>query len=119
MARKKKRTVRKASKKVSKKSKHRRRAVSTVSRRVVASRDVVVVYGMKIDQDHIIKAAQEAYARRRYTVHDIRLPEYVTDPKFRNLMVKISILDRIEEELNRRYPELSIIRPNTVTLMLR
>ena len=80
---------------------------------------VVVVYGMKVEPENITRAAIEAYNKRRYTVHDIRLIDYISDPKFRNLMVKIAVLDRIEEELLRIYPDAEIIRPNTVTLMVR
>jgi hypothetical protein len=85
----------------------------------VKPKSVIVVYGMRIEPEHIMKAAIEAYNKRRYTVHDIRMQEYVTDPKFRNLMVKIALLDRIEEEMLRIYPDTNIIRPNTVTLMVR
>jgi hypothetical protein len=79
----------------------------------------IIVYGMKLDPEHITRAAVEAYNKRRYTVHDMKLTDYIPDPKFRNLMVKIAVLDRIEEEVLSRYPEATVIRPNTVTLMVR
>jgi hypothetical protein len=85
----------------------------------VESRNIIVVYGMKLDPEHITRAAVEAYNKRRYTVHDMRLTDYIPDPKFRNLMVKIAVLDRIEEEVMRLYPDATVIRPNTVTLMVR
>jgi hypothetical protein len=85
----------------------------------VGARSFIVVYGMKLEPDIITRAAVEAFNKRRYTVHDIRLMEYIPDPKFRNLMVKIAVLDRIQEELLRMYPEVNVIRPNTVTLMVR
>lgn len=85
----------------------------------VESKSVIVVYGMKVDPEHITRAAVEAFNKRRYTVHDLRLTDYIPDPRFRNLMVKISVLDRIEEELLRIYPDANVIRPNTVTLMVR
>lgn len=85
----------------------------------VGARNFIVVYGMKLEPDIITRAAVEAFNKRRYTVHDIRLMEYIPDPKFRNLMVKIAVLDRIQEELLRMYPEVNVIRPNTVTLMVR
>jgi hypothetical protein len=85
----------------------------------VSKKRVVIVYGMRVDPEHITRAAHEAFNKRRYTVHDLRLTEYITDPKFRNLMVKIAVLDRIEEELLLVYPDSEIIRPNTVTLIVR
>lgn len=85
----------------------------------VSSPPYFVVYGMRIDGVHVTKAAAEAYGKRRYTVHDLRLMEFIPDPRFRNLMVKIALLDRIEEELTRMYPGVSVIRPNTVTLLVR
>ncbi|MBD3388138.1 MAG: hypothetical protein GF414_04275 [Candidatus Altiarchaeales archaeon] len=85
----------------------------------VKPKKVVIVYGMNVNPEHITRAAIEAYNKRRYTVHDIKLSDYIPDPKFRNLMVKIAVLDRIEEELLRLYPNTDVIRPNTVTLMVR
>ena len=85
----------------------------------IEPKKVVIVYGMRIDPEIVTRAAIEAYNKKRYTVHDIKLTEYIPDPKFRNLMVKIALLDRIEEELFRIYPNAAIIRPNTVTLMAR
>jgi hypothetical protein len=85
----------------------------------VDSRSIVIVYGMKLDPEIITRAAIDAYNKRRYTVHDIRLIEYIPDPKFRNLMVRIAVLDRIEEEVRRVYPDANVMRPNTVTLMVR
>jgi hypothetical protein len=83
------------------------------------ARHMVIVYGMKMDPEQVAKAAVEAYNKRRYTVHDVRLTDHIEDPKFRNLMVKIAILDRIEEDIYRLYPEAEILRPNTVTLVVR
>jgi hypothetical protein len=85
----------------------------------VASRVVTVVYGMHVDPEIITRAAIEAYNKKRYTVHDVRLTDYIPDPKFRNLMVKIAVLDRIQEELLRIYPDAVVLRPNTITLMVR
>ncbi|MFH0863017.1 MAG: hypothetical protein V1875_08330 [Candidatus Altiarchaeota archaeon] len=85
----------------------------------VESKNITVVYGMRIESDIITRAAIEAFNKKRYTVHDVRLTEYIPDPKFRNLMVKIAVLDRIQEELVKLYPEANVIRPNTVTLMVR
>jgi hypothetical protein len=86
----------------------------------VKPRKVVIVYGMSIDPEKVTRAAIEAYNKRKYTVHDIRLVEYIPDPKFNtHLMVKIAVLDRIEEEMLRLYPEAEVIRPNTVTLKVR
>jgi hypothetical protein len=121
---------RKASKSQSKKPKkavhakvgqfaHRAAPIVLPRKLPVESKKVVVVYGMRIDPEIITRAAIEAFNKKRYTVHDIKLTEYVPDPKFRNLMVKIALLDRIEEELFRLYPSAAIIRPNTVTLMAR
>ena len=85
----------------------------------VASRKIVVVYGMRLDPENITRAAIEAYNKKRYNVHDVRLTEHIEDPKFRNLMVKIAVLDRIEEEICRIYPSAEVLRPNTVTLIVR
>ncbi len=85
----------------------------------VNPKSVVVVYGMRIDERKILNSAVEAYNKRRYTVHDIKLSDYnVHDPKFKNLMVKIAVLDRIEEEILRIYPRSDVKRPNTVTLLI-
>lgn len=116
---------RKTPRKPSKSSKSRKKRGSSSRRLVLPSRssaglkNVTVVYGMNIDADHITRAAIEAYNKRRYTVHDVRLTEFIPDPKFRNLMVKVAVLDRIQEELVKLYPEANVIRPNTVTLMVR
>jgi hypothetical protein len=85
----------------------------------VESRKIIVVYGMRVDPEKVAAAAVEAYNRKRYTVHDIRLMEQIEDPKFRNLMVKIAVLDRIEEDVVRLYPDAEVLRPNTVTLIIR
>ncbi len=79
--------------------------------------EVVIVYGMRLDTKKITYTAVEAYNKKRYTVHDIRLSEFdINDPKFKSLMVKIAVLDRIEEEVMRLYPDATISRTNTVTL---
>jgi len=109
----------KAKKVVSSKSKPQVKRPSLAGGSVVSKRNALIVYGMRIDPEHITRAAQEAYNKRRYNIHDLRLTEYINDPKFRNLMVKIAVLDRIEEELVRLYPDSEVIRPNTVTLLIR
>ena len=119
----------KSSKKASKKKAKPKRKVRRVHRKSVEiilpkklpvkPRKVVIVYGMHVEPEKITRAAIEAYNRRRYSVHDIRLMDFIPDPKFRNLMVKIAVLDRIEEEMYRLYPDTEVIRPNTVTLMVR
>jgi hypothetical protein len=117
---KKSKTVRKRVKPAKKvKRKHVSGGLVLPRRLGVESKSATIVYGMKIDSDVITRSAVEAFNKRRYTVHDIRLTEYIPDPKFRNLMVKIAVLDRIQEELTRLYPEANVLRPNTVTLMVR
>jgi hypothetical protein len=84
----------------------------------VPPKPVIIVYGMRIDPENITRMAIEAYNKHRYTVHDLRLTECISDPKFRNLMVKIAVLDRVEEEILRLYPQAQVLRPNTVTVMV-
>ena len=85
----------------------------------VKPRDMIIVYGMRVDKDKVMRAAIEAYNKRKYTVNDIKLPEYgINDPKFRNLTLKIAVLDRIEEEIFRLYPDAEPKRPNTLTLLI-
>jgi len=77
------------------------------------------IYGHEVEQSKITNAAIEARNKKRYTTHDIPVHEYISDPKFHELMIKIAILDRIEEELVRLYPEREIDRINTVTILVR
>lgn len=85
----------------------------------VKPRKTVIVYGMRVEPEKITRAAIEAYNKKRYTVHDIKLIDYIPDPRFRNLMVKIAVLDRIEEEVLRIYSDAEAVRQNTVTLLVR
>jgi len=109
----------KGKKPIKKPSKPAKKAFTAHRAKVSSPSKYIVVYGMRIDGVHISKAAADAFGKRRYTVHDLRLMDFIPDPRFRNLMVKIALLDRIEEELTRMYPSVNVIRPNTVTLLVR
>ena len=114
-----KKPVKKAVAKQVKKTANSRQKIVLPKRFQVSPKSVVIVYGMRIDERKILSAAVEAYNRKRYTVNDIRLSDYkVEDLKFKNLMVKIAVLDRIEEEILRVYPQAECKRPNTVTLLV-
>jgi len=77
------------------------------------------IYGHEVDKNKITNASLEAYHKKRYTTNDIQPQEYIQNPGFHNLMIKIAILDRIEEELIRIYPDAEIERVNAVTIRVR
>ncbi len=83
----------------------------------VKPQETLIVYGMEIDPKRVQYAAVEAYNKKRYVAEDIKLQEYcINNPKFHNLMVKIAVLDRIQEEMLRLYPAANVKRQNSITL---
>jgi hypothetical protein len=85
----------------------------------VRPRKMICVYGKSVNPKLITQASIEAYNKRRYTTHDFRASDFISDPRLHNLMVKIAILDRIEEEIVRIYPDVTVDRINSVTLVVR
>lgn len=81
-------------------------------------RQVVRVFGHKIDPARIRNAAVEAYSKRTYGIDDIQVENYIRDSEWDNLMTKIGILDRIEEQLNLMYPHIDVVRKNKISLEL-
>ncbi|MBM3309531.1 MAG: hypothetical protein FJY77_04685 [Candidatus Altiarchaeales archaeon] len=79
-------------------------------------RQVFRVFGHPVDSKKIKNAAVEAYSKRTYTIDDIPVEHYIKENEWDNLMTKIGILDRIEEQLNLMYPHVDVVRKNRITL---
>ncbi|HHQ45532.1 MAG TPA: hypothetical protein ENN13_05320 [Candidatus Altiarchaeales archaeon] len=81
-------------------------------------REAIRVYGHKVSPAKIQKAAQKAVYGRGISVNDISVSEFIRDDKYDNLMIKIALLDRIEEELLRTIDEQHIQRVNTIEIRI-
>ena len=79
---------------------------------------VVRIFGHKVDFRKIRDAAVEAYSKRAYTIDDIEVDQFIKEKEWDNLMTKIGILDRIEEQLIMMYPHIDVVRKNKITLQL-
>jgi hypothetical protein len=79
---------------------------------------VVRVFGHKIDPNRVKNSAVEAYSRRSYGIDDIVVENFIRDSEWDNLMTKIGILDRIEEQLNLMYPHIDVVRKNKISIEL-
>jgi len=76
----------------------------------------VIVFGIEIAEPKIRSAAIDAYRKRVYTTDDIHALDFFGDKKHDNLMVKIAILDRIQEMVILLYPNVLVGRKNKITL---
>lgn len=81
-------------------------------------RQVMRVFGHEIDPRKVKAAAMEAYNKRGYCIDDIPVESFIKDGEWDNLMTKIGILDRIEEQLNLMYPHIDVVRKNKITIEL-
>ncbi|MFH0859594.1 MAG: hypothetical protein V1921_00165 [Candidatus Altiarchaeota archaeon] len=79
---------------------------------------IISVFGNRIKPSRIEKSVKDAYRKKEYTTDDIHLPEFIRDKTDHNLMVKIGILDHIEEMAAQMYPSLNVYRKNKITLVL-
>lgn len=84
----------------------------------VTDMQIISVFGNRVKPSRIKTATRDAYQRGECTTEDIRLSNYIKNPTDHNLMVKISILDRIEEMAAQMYPQSEIIRKNKITLII-
>ncbi|MCX6694893.1 MAG: hypothetical protein NTU61_01160 [Candidatus Altiarchaeota archaeon] len=116
---KKKNTQTKKTKKQSNPKKQARQEARIESKTLTKGSETIRVYGHEVEKNKITNAALDAFNKKRYTTNDIQVHEYIKNPNFHNLMIKIAVLDRIEEELIRLYPEHDIDRINYVTIMVR
>lgn len=75
-----------------------------------------VVFGHRISLGKLQKASRDAVRRKTYTTDEIHVQDYIPDKKEDNLMVKIALLDHIEEQARLSHPDASITRKNKLTL---
>jgi len=75
-----------------------------------------IVFGKTISLTKIKKAASDAARAREYTADDIHTRDYIRDRDYDNLMVRIAILDHIEEQVRTMYPDATVDRKNKLTL---
>jgi hypothetical protein len=79
---------------------------------------VVRIFGHAVDSRKVRDSAVEAYGKRLYTIDDIAVDQFISEKEWDNLMTKIGILDRIEEQLIMLYPHIDVVRKNKITLEL-
>ncbi|MFH1403494.1 MAG: hypothetical protein ABIH11_04415 [Candidatus Altiarchaeota archaeon] len=111
-----KKPVKTKPKKMSKGLKRLSSGIIVPERLPVKPRRIITIYGKSVDPKLVTRAAIEAYNKRRYTTHDFKASDFIHDPRLHNLMVQIAILDRVEEEVVRIYPDVRVDRVNSVTL---
>ena len=121
MAKKKPKKATKKHKKPAKRTKQKTPAqeIRQENRTMARGGKTIRIYGHEVEKNKVINAAIEAYNKKRYTTNEIQAQDYISNPQFHNLMIKIAILDRIEEELIRLYPDAEIERLNSVTITIR
>jgi len=74
-----------------------------------------VVFGIKVPLHKLKDAAYDAYRMKSYTTDDIHVREFLPHEE-ENLMIKIALLDHIEEQLRLNYPQAAIERKNKLTV---
>jgi len=74
-----------------------------------------VVFGIKIPLHKLKDAAYDAYRMKSYTTDDIHVQEFLPHEE-ENLMIKIALLDHIEEQLRLNYPKAAVERKNKLTI---
>jgi len=79
-------------------------------------RQVMRVFGHEINPKKIQAAAVEAYNKRCYSIDDIPVNYYIKESEWDNLITKIGILDRVEEQINIMYPHVDVVRKSKINL---
>ncbi|MDD5111608.1 MAG: hypothetical protein PHG85_03620 [Candidatus Altiarchaeota archaeon] len=76
------------------------------------------IFGHNVDPRKIRESAMEAYNKRCYSIDDINVEFFIRDKEWDNLITKIGILDRIEEQLVLLYPHIDVVRKDKTSLEL-
>jgi hypothetical protein len=74
-----------------------------------------VVFGIKVPLHKLKDSAYDAYRMKTYTTDDIHVREFLLHEE-ENLMIKIALLDHIEEQVRLNYPKATIERKNKLAL---
>jgi len=78
-----------------------------------------LIFGERVKPARITDAAREAVRKRAYSTDDIHVSDYTLNTASNdNLMFKISILDRVQEEIEANHPEVTAERKNKITLAI-
>jgi len=101
-----------------KEEKPRPRRVIEPPVKLVGHPSSMIIFGVHVTEPKIRSAAIEAYRKRMYTTDDINAGEFFNDKSHDNLMVKIAILDRIQEMTKLLYPHTNVERKNKITLLV-
>ena len=80
--------------------------------------ETAIVFGYPISPKKIQDAASDAIRRREYTTDDIHLQDYI-EKENENLMIKIVLLDHVEEKIRQKHPNLNVERKNKLTIKVR
>jgi hypothetical protein len=76
------------------------------------------IFGHNVEPRKIKDAAIEAYNKRCYTIDDINVDQFIRDKEWDNLITKIGVLDRIEEQLVLLYPHIDVVRKDKTSIEL-
>jgi len=76
------------------------------------------IFGHNVEPRKIKDSAMEAYNKRCYTIDDINVDLFIRDKEWDNLITKIGILDRIEEQLILLYPHIDVVRKDKTSIEL-
>ncbi|MFH1835714.1 MAG: hypothetical protein ABH851_05965 [Methanobacteriota archaeon] len=77
----------------------------------------IIVFGSQIPTARIRNAAKDALNCKTISTDDIFVKDYLQEDE-ENLMIKIAILDHIEEELKAIHHEFKITRKNKLTIVI-
>lgn len=83
-----------------------------------AGKETPVIFGNKVPLRKIKDAAHDAHRRKNYTTDDIHTKDFIPGEE-ENLMIKIALLDHIEEQVKLHYPKAKVERKNKLSLEIK
>ncbi|MFH1788413.1 MAG: hypothetical protein ABH834_03425 [Candidatus Altiarchaeota archaeon] len=93
----------------------KRYRIRTPQKKKPSGKETPVIFGNKVPLRKIKDAAHDAYRIKKYTTDDIDTKDFIPCEEG-NLMIKIALLDHIEEQVKLHYPQAKIERKNKLTL---
>lgn len=81
----------------------------------IKGKKVAVIFGNQVSLQKLKDAAYDAVQMKNYTTDDVHMNDYIPHEDD-NLMIKIALLDHIEEQARENHPKSEITRKNKLTL---